>query len=163
VLGSVPTLGREPGVSPVEGRAKSTDPGRLPGVRFGVLGRVEGREAAPPPAGREGALGRLIEGERLIGAEGRDMPPEGRDIPPDGLAIPPPPPPTRPPPPPPPRPPPRAKRAELGVNRVSAIKTMEIACWKSRDMILGAPRGGCCMSSFNPEPTATAFRKLFRS
>lgn len=127
-------LGRVPGVRPGDGLAKSTVPGRLPGLklgRAGVLGRVEtdGRLRLPPEG--LGAEGRLIEGPRLIGAEGRDMPPDGR-------AMPPPPPPTRPPPPPPPRPP-RAN-AEVGATAINAISHTQIACCRFLDMLSNSNR-----------------------
>jgi hypothetical protein len=67
----------------VAGRAKSTVPGRDPGVSpaegrapdAGPLGRaaVDGRDA--PPAGRADGEGPLNDGERPTDAEGRDMPP----------------------------------------------------------------------------------------
>jgi hypothetical protein len=60
-----------------------TEPGRLPGVRpvegrddDGRLGRVPAEGRPAPPEGREDTLGgRLMEGERPIEGEGRDMPP----------------------------------------------------------------------------------------
>ncbi|HEX5103387.1 MAG TPA: hypothetical protein VFV87_06230 [Pirellulaceae bacterium] len=109
VLGSVLMPGREPGVRPgVAGRVPAvgnwTEPGRLPGVRPGE-GRVAGRAPVDGSegraAGREATLGgRLIDGERPI--EG-----EGRAIPPPPMRAPPPPPNPPPPPPRPPPPPPR--------------------------------------------------------
>ena len=83
--GPEPIEGRVPGVSPgvlglVEGRAKSTVPGRLPGDKppegrappAGPLGRAptDGRET--PPAGRDGAEGLLNDGERPTEGEGRE-------------------------------------------------------------------------------------------